>query len=99
MPKSRFPMEDRRRTIVELADDSCFHVEIEYFALLLTTTANRDFSKLIPYTTLLVFDAWTSTTLILMTQILKNPSKERTVLGFGFDPCVEKHRKLGRGDR
>jgi hypothetical protein len=34
-------MEDRRRTIIELADDNFSHVEIEYFALLRTATANR----------------------------------------------------------
>jgi hypothetical protein len=41
MPKFRFLMEDRRRTIVELADDNFFHVEIEYFALLRTATASQ----------------------------------------------------------
>jgi hypothetical protein len=41
MPKFRFLMEDRRWTIVELADDNFFHVEIEYFALLRTATASQ----------------------------------------------------------
>jgi hypothetical protein len=54
-----------------------------------------DFSKLIPYTTLHVFDAWTPTALILMTQILETPRKARTALGFGFDPRVEKTEETG----
>jgi hypothetical protein len=41
MPKSRFPMDDRRRTIVELADHNFIHIEIEYFALLRTATTKR----------------------------------------------------------